>query len=180
MLSCEYPPAPPHPFLEDCLSSPLWGRGLKKHWQEAPNTPWLVPEDRLNLFIRFLFSLFFFQIANNTRSNKCKRLILMAISNLQVLYCRFLFAIDSFYAQFGYILFPLPVPAQPSPSLPTGPLTLNRDWTLTYILFPSYISCKSLIAKGSSNNRRVFKYICARSYFHSRYSDGKDLSSSCE
>ena len=130
----------------------------------------------------YTFSLFpfFFQIANNTRSNKCKRLVLMAISNLKVLYCPFFFAIDSFYAQLGYILFPLPVPAQPSPSLPTGPLTLNRDWTLTYILFPSYISCKSLIAKGSSNNRRVFKYICARSYFHSRYSDGKDLSSSCE
>ena len=122
----------------------------------------------------------FFQKAHNTCSNKCKRLILMAISNLQVLYCRFFFAIDSFYAQLGYILFPLPVPAQPSPSLPTGPLTLNRDWTLTYILFPSYISCKSLIAKGSSNNRRVFKYICARSHFHSRYSDGKDFSSSCE
>lgn len=122
----------------------------------------------------------FFQKAHNTCSNKCKRLILMAISNLQVLYCRIFFAIDSFYAQLGYILFPLPVPAQPSPSLPTGPLTLNRDWALTHVLFPSYIACKSLIAKGSSNNRRVFKYICARSYFHSRYSDGKDLSSSCE
>ena len=69
----------------------------------------------------------FFQKAHNTCSNKCKRLILMAISNLQVLYCRFFFAIDSFYAQLGYILFPLPVPAQPSPSLPTGPLTLNRE-----------------------------------------------------
>ena len=122
----------------------------------------------------------FFQKAHNTCSNKCKRLILMAISNLQVLYCRIFFAIDSFYAQLGYILFPLPVSAQPSPSLPTGPLTLNRDWALTHVLFPSYIACKSLIAKGSSNNRRVFKYICARSYFHSRYSDGKDLSSSCE
>ena len=122
----------------------------------------------------------FFQKAHNTCSIKCKRLILMAISNLQVLYCRIFFAIDSFYAQLGYILFPLPVPAQPSPSLPTGPLTLNRDWALTHVLFPSYIACKSLIAKGSSNNRRVFKYICARSYFHSRYSDGKDLSSSCE